>query len=504
MQLKIYAAIAALVGTVGIGRAQLLYSFETGLDGFTIGASAGTLTQDTVGATQGSFSMRLDRVTGSGWNQMTKDIDTTIRALLNGAAKKNVLVDVTQNDAGNYWRQMVPIFNSPSGGWSQGTTIGLNYAQTGTATYVLPYGNINVPVEADPWGQQVYIYQCDGNAAVAPIWFDNFRIESTDPGPSFESGVAGLVQNLGVGETADVIIEPGTIGATDGTASAKVTWQGGFRWMKLSLTVAEAAKFNESKRLILDVELPTRFEPGGWGNMRFGLNDSAGWRELPGQFDVPGWAGGKKTLAINMTSLASIPSDSTYREILVAINGPAGATKTFYMDNFRFEKGAGTAAAIMGRVDIDALMDDAGAMLKLQIRQPGTLTLAVPEIDVTLGANGDYSVPMGALPAGTYDLWFKKKNTISAIISNVTIGATGVSGQDIMLKAGDIDNDRMVTVFDYDKLSLYFDKNNADADWNTADGDGIAPADADLDGDGAITVFDYDILSTNFDLAGPE
>gem|GEM_PF-3130960 len=72
------------------------------------------------------------------------------------------------------------------------------------------------------------------------------------------------------------------------------------------------------------------------------------------------------------------------------------------------------------------------------------------------------------------------------------------------IKGGDIDNDNSVTVFDYDKLSTYFDKNSADSDWDTADGDGIAPVDADIDGDGAVTVFDYDVLSRNFDLVGDE
>lgn len=58
---------------------------------------------------------------------------------------------------------------------------------------------------------------------------------------------------------------------------------------------------------------------------------------------------------------------------------------------------------------------------------------------------------------------------------------------------GDVDNDNVVTVFDYNALSDAFDTVDGDANWNP---------EADLDGDGAVTVFDYNILSSNFDLVG--
>jgi len=103
---------------------------------------------------------------------------------------------------------------------------------------------------------------------------------------------------------------------------------------------------------------------------------------------------------------------------------------------------------------------------------------------------------------GEYSLRAKARTWLSQSIP-VSVTNAGVSGLNYSLANGDIDGDDMVTVFDYDKLSAYFDATNTGyMFWNMQDAEGNARRDADLDKDGAVTVFDYDVLSKNFDRSG--
>lgn len=118
-----------------------------------------------------------------------------------------------------------------------------------------------------------------------------------------------------------------------------------------------------------------------------------------------------------------------------------------------------------------------------------------------IGENG--FLMAGAPGPGTFKVLVRTathlwKNAGTVTITNADQFITGTA----VLTNGDIDGDNSVTVFDYDKLSAYFDKTSADADWSTEDGDGVAPKEADLDRDGSVTVFDYDVLSANFDQVG--
>lgn len=63
----------------------------------------------------------------------------------------------------------------------------------------------------------------------------------------------------------------------------------------------------------------------------------------------------------------------------------------------------------------------------------------------------------------------------------------------ITFVSGDIDDDNVIGVFDYLRLSDAFDSGVGDATWDPA---------TDLDGDEVISVFDYLILSENFDKEG--
>lgn len=106
----------------------------------------------------------------------------------------------------------------------------------------------------------------------------------------------------------------------------------------------------------------------------------------------------------------------------------------------------------------------------------------------------------------THKMYLSLRQTSSVITINPADKVIVVGGANSLLsdpmKFGDSDNDNAITLLDYDKFSLYYDKTNADTDWFTQDGDGVAPVDADYDFDGAVTLLDYDIFSNNFDSVG--
>lgn len=120
-------------------------------------------------------------------------------------------------------------------------------------------------------------------------------------------------------------------------------------------------------------------------------------------------------------------------------------------------------------------------------------------ISLPIGSEGGISLT--APSAGTWDLYVPPRRPYLGQVVTVTSDGTPQT-VNITLVSGDIDGDNSVTVFDYDKLSAYFDKTSADADWAVADADGVRPRDADLDGDLTVSVFDYDVLSANFDRVG--
>jgi len=149
------------------------------------------------------------------------------------------------------------------------------------------------------------------------------------------------------------------------------------------------------------------------------------------------------------------------------------------------------------------IMDDLattpdGLPVRIQLTNPGT-NVVVETMDAIVD-NGQLEIVTGK--RGVYDIVVKSKTTLSSRAQSVNITNDGVSGAVFHLASGDLDGDNSVTVFDYDKLSTYFDASSSDANWTTPDADGVSPQDADIDNDGAVTVFDYDILSRNFDRSG--
>jgi len=176
----------------------------------------------------------------------------------------------------------------------------------------------------------------------------------------------------------------------------------------------------------------------------------------------------------------------------------AGGFNSGIFDDYRVtQTPLGTVQSQVTLADYSA--SPAAWPVTVDLMVPGTQT-SVAQYPATLDADGRFSVVV--TERGTFDLVIKSGHWLSARSANEVITNDGRFDLDLTLENGDIDGDNAVTVFDYDYLSVSFDKSSTDGDWNTPDEAGIPPRFSDLDGDDAVTVFDYDILSKNFDLVG--
>jgi len=180
-------------------------------------------------------------------------------------------------------------------------------------------------------------------------------------------------------------------------------------------------------------------------------------------------------------------------------NNGVGTNGELYVNNVAVT-GESTVRHLKGRIDFGDRTGALPATVRIAFREPGTSTV-IDTVTAGIGADGSYDVV--APGPQTYDVSVQPRPYLRRTLP-VDLTAGSQDGFIFPLVAGDIDGDNAVTVFDYDKLSVYFDLSDGSAGWGTADGDGVAPQDADLDGDGSVTVFDYDILSTNFDRAGDD
>lgn len=129
---------------------------------------------------------------------------------------------------------------------------------------------------------------------------------------------------------------------------------------------------------------------------------------------------------------------------------------------------------------------------------------------VTYSAAGDYEVmdvnQAGAGGARTVSV--KSAHWLSHTI-NVNTTAGSVTNANVSVKNGDVDQDNVVSIFDYIVMSDNFDVANDNPNWNVIPnpaqpiGPGNVPiSNADVDHDGVVSIFDYIQLSDNFDLAG--
>lgn len=155
--------------------------------------------------------------------------------------------------------------------------------------------------------------------------------------------------------------------------------------------------------------------------------------------------------------------------------------------------------SVSGTVNLESASNASAQPLTLVLREPGTQTV-VHTSNLNVGNGGAFNI--SNITSGIYDVSLKGRKYLRKTLLNVNGSAGNISGLVLNLKVGDIDDDNAVTLLDYDKFSVSYDKTSGDADWNAADGDGVRPKDSDLDLDGAVTLLDYDYFSANFDLSG--
>jgi VCBS repeat-containing protein len=133
-----------------------------------------------------------------------------------------------------------------------------------------------------------------------------------------------------------------------------------------------------------------------------------------------------------------------------------------------------------------------GIAIDVEIRDHTTQVVEFT-LSGTLDASGNYSINLvPPVLTGNHDVAIKASHWLRKNVANVSFsGVTATANA--TLTNGDVDNDNVVSIFDYVRMSLSFDLSVGDA--------GFDPA-ADLDGDGTVSIFDYIILSTHFDEQG--
>ncbi|HRI43445.1 MAG TPA: dockerin type I domain-containing protein [Fimbriimonadaceae bacterium] len=145
---------------------------------------------------------------------------------------------------------------------------------------------------------------------------------------------------------------------------------------------------------------------------------------------------------------------------------------------------------IEGEVDLDGWLASYSAVpLTFELRQGGS----VVESHV-VNPNNDRTYAISTRRRGNFQLfvvgphWLVRQRPGTLILTDA-----GLTGIDLSLVNGDVDQDNEVTIGDYAMLSSAFGSGPGDPNWEP---------NADLDGDEEIAIGDYAILSTNFGLAG--
>jgi hypothetical protein len=124
---------------------------------------------------------------------------------------------------------------------------------------------------------------------------------------------------------------------------------------------------------------------------------------------------------------------------------------------------------------------------------PITLTLKSATVEVNFGpvttdASGFFTVPVGSLAPGTYD-WRAKGSKYLANAGSLTLsGGSGTNLEIGLMRAGDANNDNVVTALDFSILRSAFG--------------GTADLRADFNNDGTVSATDFSLLRNNFGQGG--
>lgn len=154
--------------------ADTLSDFESGTTEGWSSADSNviSLVPDNTTASQGNWSLRIDRSAGGWSNTMIMDLIGTGAW---GAVANNskLLIDFKAQggtDVPAWWWNMTPIVNSQNGGWSQQSQV--DPVLDGTWRTMMWTYSTQPPTPGD-WGQ---LFLATNTGDVATVWIDNVRV----------------------------------------------------------------------------------------------------------------------------------------------------------------------------------------------------------------------------------------------------------------------------------------------------------------------------------------
>ena len=143
---------------------------------------------------------------------------------------------------------------------------------------------------------------------------------------------------------------------------------------------------------------------------------------------------------------------------------------------------------VAGNVNLETCLHPETQIVNFEFRS--TTSTNKFTVSTTLKSDGSYKLP--SIPSGTYLVAIKGSKWLQKVIKVDTTGGN-VSGADVLLPAGDANNDNHCNLDDLGALSLAFD---------TKIGDALFDDGADFYCNGTVDLDDLGALSLNFDTDG--
>lgn len=167
----------ATIGLATAGHSAVIFSFESGTDGFTnpawsIGDTA--LSQNPFGATDGSQSLKFQRPSsGNGFRWIVADgVATDVKQNLKNST--HVLVDVTigTDFGGSSWFKMALVLNQAA--WNQTPELLISPTTPGTHTLDFDISTLAPNIVVNDWMRFGFSINSDGPSGTT-AYIDNFR-----------------------------------------------------------------------------------------------------------------------------------------------------------------------------------------------------------------------------------------------------------------------------------------------------------------------------------------
>jgi hypothetical protein len=235
----------------------------------------------------------------------------------------------------------------------------------------------------------------------------------------------------------------------------------------------------------------------------------------PGTVGNGGTATGRITLSHAAPAggaIITVLSNSTLATVPLTVTVPAGQTDVNFtitasatgsgmvtitacyatlVQTATLQVGAATAV-IAGQVELSGISALAPVQdILVHFRTPGTTNTLFSRTVSILQPTGAFSIPN--VPRGNYTLAFKGAKWLRTVRTNVNASSGNVSGVNVVLRPGDLNNDNIIDLFDLITLFENYGLTSEDPEW-----DGVA----DLNCDGFMDLFDLILLFENYGTAG--